>query len=176
MTARIALVLALPTAGLLAGCGKTYRPADGAAPALAVHPVVARETWGARQFMARGTPGSDAMAYYMPDPYLTGVRVESASFEPTERTNYVHVRLAPADRDKLRAFAAGHPDTEYFALRLESTPADPGGPGDPGGRALREQVFFQVFKKSDLTDDGRLRFTRPTSEEAEALAKRLVGR
>jgi hypothetical protein len=170
---RSALALALPAACLLAGCGKTYRPADGAAPPLAIHPVVAKGTFGSVAFLADGIPqADDAIAYYLPDPQLTGVRVESVSVEPTNATNHVHVRLAPAERDKIRAFAADHPETEYFGIRFESTPAGP----EPGGGVGRGGVIVQVFKETDLTDDGRLRFTRSTSAEAEALAKRLVGR
>jgi hypothetical protein len=157
---------------LLAGCSNTYRPPGGGGPTLAVHPVVEKAAPGAVQFLAEGIPGSPDSGYYLPDPQLTGVRVESASVEPTWATNFVHVRLAAADRDRLRAFAAAHPEAAYFALRFESTPAGP----EPGGGFTRGAVIVQVFKLSDLTDDGQLRLNRSTREEAYRLARRLVGR
>jgi hypothetical protein len=172
------LGFALTAACLIAGCTKTYRPADGSAPPLAVHPVVTKPSPGAREFLADSTAsvGIDfpdgSVLYYFPDRQLTGVRVESASPEPTAATNKVHVRLAAADRDRLRAFAAAHPEAAYLGLRFEATPAG----SEPGGGITRGAVIVQVFKLSDLTDDGRLTFTRPTSTDADGLARRLVGR
>src|SRR5687767_8744507 len=102
------LGLALTAACLLAGCAKTYRPADGSAPPLAVHPITTTVAPGTLEFLADSTPGTPEAARYFPDRQLTGVRVESASAEPTGATNHVHVQLAAADRDRVRAFAVAH--------------------------------------------------------------------
>jgi hypothetical protein len=168
------VILVLLAGSLLAGCSNTYRPADGGGPTLAVHPVVAKGAPGpgAIAFLSDGTHGSSDSTHYLPDQQLTGLRVESTSVEPTWTTNYVHVRLAASDRDRLRGFAAEHPDAEYFGLRFESTPVGP----EPGGGITRGAVIVQVFKLSELADDGRLRFSRATREEADGLARRLVGR
>ncbi|HET6572711.1 MAG TPA: hypothetical protein VFG68_03845 [Fimbriiglobus sp.] len=155
---------------------KTYRPADGTAPALAVHLVVSRAVPGALEFLADSTlrvglPDGRTL-YYFPDRQLTGVRVESVSTWPTWATNFIQVQLAAAERDRLRAFAAAYPKAANFGLRFESTPAVP----EPGGGVTRGAVIVQVFKMSDLTDDGRLRFSRPTLADVDGLARRLVGR
>lgn len=157
---------------LLAGCSKTFRPPAEGGPTLAVHPVVAAAAPGAVEFMSDATPVSPDRGYYFPDRQLAGLRVESVSTEAAGNTNHVHVQLSAADRDRLRAFAAAHPEAEAFALRFESTPAGP----EPGGGIARGAVVVQVFKISELTEDGRLGFTRSTIQDADAFAKKLVGR
>ncbi len=163
------LAFAQLAACLLIGCGSTYRPAGGAAPPLAVHLVVDKAAPGTLEFLADGA--AKGVAYYFPDKQINGIRVESASFEPTQTTNYVNVQLAAADRDKIKSFATAHPEAKYLGIRFESTPAGP----EAGGGISRGAVIFHVFTIRDLTADGRLRFSRSTRQEADALAKRLVG-
>ena len=102
------------------------------------------------------------------DPFGIHEREWKRPVPPTISTS----SLASVDCDRLRTFAAAHPEASFLGIRFESTPPGP----EKGGGASRGAVIVQVFKISDLTQDGRIRFNRSTSDEANALARRLVGR
>lgn len=184
--------LALPglVACCLAGCstkngpdpdrGQPARPditeyrTDGAGVRLAVHPAVNEQKSGAVEFYADGhlfANERQEARYYRPDQQVGGLRVESVEVEPTHATNHVRARFPAADRDKIRAFAAAHPETPFFGLRFESTPAGKASEG-----VTRNEVIFWIFRVKDIRDDGTLDLSQSTPEEGHALARRLVGK
>jgi hypothetical protein len=78
--------------------------------------------------------------------------------------------LNQADAERIRTFAAAHPEVKYFGLRFETTPVGP----EPGG-VIRDAAIVFVFQMSDLASSLDIRLTRATREEATGLMLKLVG-
>jgi hypothetical protein len=86
-----------------------------------------------------------------------------------EGNNYVYAWFTQADAERIRAFAAAHPEVKYFGLRFETTPVEP----EPGG--IRDAAIVFVFQLSDLSSGYDIPLTRAMREEATGLMLKLVG-
>jgi hypothetical protein len=169
-------ILVLPILLALAGCSgsssdssQTFTPPSSGSPALAFHPVVDKDTPGARPFWAvYGVLFSHKDDYYQPDQKLDDIHLTSLFRHPGVREVgqvWVSAKFGLEDTHRLERFAKKHPAAKGFAVRFAS---------DTVG------VIVTTVRLTDLVvvkDEGRIDQFLIVSkeEEADKECRKLMG-